>query len=395
LVAIGGKAEAVERHLEAGVALAEKSGDVDVLVRALGEQIRRRAGWGRGFDREAANRALELSPRAGKVTAYESAERSVGSVLALLDQVEEARPLLEAALQRAVDAGVIESEIGVLIHLAELEIRGERWRLADDYIRRALGSNASRGSPTSRSSSACGHLSPLCSGRWMRRGWPAKRAPRSPRETGQDLFLLMNEHALGFLDLWLGNAEEAGRRLEPLPAHLRRMGIRDPTVFPVLPDAIEAVVGAGLLDRAKAFAEQLEEDGRRLDRPRALAAAARGRALLAETAGRLAEALEWVERSLAEADRLGSVFERSRTLLVEGRIHRRERKKGKAKPCSNRPAEGSRSSRLCSGSNVRTRSSAGSGCGRALLRASRRRSGRWRSSSPPAARTARWPRSSS
>ena len=331
LVAIGGKAEAVQRHLDAGVALAERSGDVDVLVRALGEQIRRRAAWGRGFDREAANRALELSPRAEKVTAYESAERSVGAVLALLDQVEEARPLLEGALQRAVEAGVTESEIGVLIHLAELEIRGERWRLADDYIRRALEVERLSGLPDLAyvlgvRAQVSARLGQVEEARQI-----GEEGSSLARETGQELFFVMNEHALGFLDLSLGNTEEAGRRLEPLPAHLKRMGIRDPTMFPVLPDATEAVVRAGLLDRAEAFIEELEEDGRRLDRPRALAAAARGRALLAETAGRTEEALQWVERSLAESDRLGSAFERARALLVEGRIHRRERKKGKAK----------------------------------------------------------------
>ena len=331
LVAIGGKAEAVERHLDAAVALAERSGDIDVLVRALGEQIRRRAMWGRGFDREAANRALELSPRAGKVTAYESAERSVGTVLALLDQVEEARPLLEGALQRAADAGVTESGLGVHIHLAELEIRGERWRLADDYIRCALEVERVSGLPDlAYVLGVRAHVSALL-GQVEEARLAGEEGSSLARETGQELFFVMNEHALGFLDLSLGNPEGAGRRLEPLPDHLRKMGIRDPTMFPVLPDAVEAAVGAGLLDRAESLTEQLEKEGRRLDRPRALAAAARGRALLAETAGRPAEALEWVERSLAEADRLGSAFERSRTLLVEGRIHRRERKKGKAK----------------------------------------------------------------
>jgi DNA-binding CsgD family transcriptional regulator len=332
LMSIGGRGEAVvRRHLGAGVALAERSCDADVLVRALGEQIRRRAFWGHGFDREAASRALKLSPRAEKVTAYESAERSVGSVLALLDEGEEARPLLEGALQRAVDAGEIESEIGVLIHLAELEIRGERWRLADDYIGRALELERLSGLPDLAYVLGVRALVAALLGQAEEARLAGEEGSSLARETGQKLFLLMNDHALGLLDLSLGNAEAAGLRLEPLPGWLRQMGIRDPTLFPVLPEAIEALVGAGLLDRAREFVEQLEGEGRRLDRPRALAAAARGRALLAETAGRPAEALEWVERSLAEADRLGSAFERARTLLVEGRIHRRERKKGKAK----------------------------------------------------------------
>ena len=48
-------------------------------------------------------------------------------------------------------------------------------------------------------------------------------------------------------------------------------------------------------------------------------------------AGKPADALESIERALAEGERLGSAFQLGRTLLVEGRIHRRERRKGKAK----------------------------------------------------------------
>jgi DNA-binding CsgD family transcriptional regulator/tetratricopeptide (TPR) repeat protein len=332
MVAIRGEREAVQRHMEAALALAEMSGDADVLVRALGEHIRRHAGWsGHGFDREAANRALELSLRARRVTAYESAERTVGTVLALLDQVQEARPLLEEAFRRAIDAGEMESEIGILIHMAELETRAEQWRIAEGHIRRALELERLSGLPDlAYVLGVRAHVAALLGQAEEARPAGEEGSSRA-RETGQELFFVMNEHALGFLDLSLGNADAAGHRLEPLPSRLRQMGIRDPTIFPVLPDTIEAVVGAGRLDRAQELVEALEREGRRLDRPRALAGAARGRALLAETSGRPAEALEWVERSLAETDRLGSSFERARSLLVGGRIHRRERQKGKAK----------------------------------------------------------------
>ncbi len=99
----------------------------------------------------------------------------------------------------------------------------------------------------------------------------------------------------------------------------------------MLPDAIEALIAVGDLELAETYVERLEADGRRLDRPLALAGAARGRALLAEVAGKPEDALESIERALAEVERLGSAFQLGRTLLVEGRIHRRERRKGKAK----------------------------------------------------------------
>ena len=132
---------------EAALELAEESGQVDLLARAMGERLRRRLLGGDGFDRELAEPGARAGPEAGRLSVYESPERSVGTILALLDQVEEARPLLERSMQRAVDGGEIEGEIGILLHLAELEIRAGRWLLADDYIRRNTRVRALLGTP--------------------------------------------------------------------------------------------------------------------------------------------------------------------------------------------------------------------------------------------------------
>ena len=330
MVALAGEDQGVE-HAQAAVELAEESGDVDVLARALGERIRRRILCGGGFDRALASRALELGPRAQRLTAYESPERSVGTALALLDRFEEARPLLEGSLRRAVESGEVEGEIGVLLHLAELETRAGRWRLADEYIQRSIELERFSGLPDLAYALGVQALLAACLGDVEGARQAGEEGLALADEAGLEIFAVLNEHALGFLDLSLGNTDEAARRLGPLPDRLLGMGIRDPTVFPVLPDAIEARVGAGELELAEEFVARLEEAGGRLDQPRALGTAARGRALLAEAAGRQDEALDWIERSSAELERLGSAFEPARTRLVEGRILRRQRKKGKAK----------------------------------------------------------------
>ncbi len=172
LTAIGGDERAVE-HAQAALELAEESGEVDILARAMGERLRRRLLSGGGFDRPLADRALELGPEAGRLSVYESPERSVGTILALLDQVEEARPLLEGSLQRAVDGGEIEGEIGILIHLAELEIRAGRWQLADGYIRRNVEFERFSGLPDL--AYGLGILSPRLGAPRPRGGSPAGR----------------------------------------------------------------------------------------------------------------------------------------------------------------------------------------------------------------------------
>ena len=331
LAALGGRSEATQLHARVAVELAEESGDVDVLARALGERLRRRVLGGGGFDRELTNRMLELSPQARNVTAYESPERNAGSVLALLDHVDEARPLLEGSLRRAVDAGEVEGEIGILIHLAELEIRACRWALADDYVSRSLELERFSGLPDLAYGLAVRALVSALLGREEEARRAGEEGAALARSTDQQLFWFLNEHALGLLELSLGDLEAAARRLAPLPERYLAVGIGDPTVFPVLPDAIEAQVGVGELESATAMVERLERDGRRLDEPRALVSAARGRALLAEAGRQPEEALGCIERSLAELERLGSPFELARTRLVEGRILRRERQKGKAK----------------------------------------------------------------
>jgi ATP/maltotriose-dependent transcriptional regulator MalT len=132
---------------------------------------------------------------------------------------------------------------------------------------------------------------------------------------------------LGFLEVSLADFEAAAARLEPLAEAAVAMGYGEPTAAPFAPDTIEAFVGLGRLDEAATLLDQLESNGRRLDRPWALALGARCRALLLAAQGDLDAALRAAEQALAEHQRLPMPFERARTLLVLGQIQRRRRQK--------------------------------------------------------------------
>ena len=129
--------------------------------------------------------------------------------------------------------------------------------------------------------------------------------------------------ALGHLELAAGNLGAARDALGPLPQMLRETGLGEWSVHPVPPGPIETLVGLGELDEAAELTAELEEYGRRLDRPWGLATAARSAALIASARGEVDEALAAAERALAEHERLEWPFERARTLLVAGGVLRR------------------------------------------------------------------------
>jgi DNA-binding CsgD family transcriptional regulator len=99
-------------------------------------------------------------------------------------------------------------------------------------------------------------------------------------------------------------------------------GGADPTVLPLLPDAIQALVALGRLDDAERLAALLE--GRRPGHTWAQAVGARCRGLLLAARGACDEARAALQRSGAIHDRLPRMrYDRARTLLVLGLVQRR------------------------------------------------------------------------
>jgi DNA-binding CsgD family transcriptional regulator len=136
---------------------------------------------------------------------------------------------------------------------------------------------------------------------------------------------------LGFLALCRGDAAAAHAELGPLLERLDEVGVREPGFAHLAWSDLDALVELGELDRAAALAEELEARGRALDRPFALATAARTRGLVRSARGDLGGALAELDRSLAAHDRLGWPFERACTLLALGVVRRRGKQKRAAR----------------------------------------------------------------
>jgi len=136
---------------------------------------------------------------------------------------------------------------------------------------------------------------------------------------------------LGFVALSGDDPIEAVRVLEPAEELLAHSGIAEPGAFPFVPDFAEALVATGRLERANEIVDRLQDQGSALDRPLALATAARCRALIAAGLGDLQGALPELEAALAMHQRIPIPFESARTRLIHGETLRRLKKKREAR----------------------------------------------------------------
>jgi DNA-binding CsgD family transcriptional regulator len=134
----------------------------------------------------------------------------------------------------------------------------------------------------------------------------------------------------GFLDLSLGDTYAAREQLTPTVEWLTSKNMALAT-HPMAPYAIEAIIGAGDLDRAHTLITQFDDEAHALESRWAVAIAARCRGLAFLADGDLALAAETLERALALTVRRPWPFERARTLLALGRTQRRAKRKRTAR----------------------------------------------------------------
>ena len=114
---------------------------------------------------------------------------------------------------------------------------------------------------------------------------------------------------LGFLALSEGDPAAAVAILDPVIAQVEALAVYEWPIAMALPDAIEALVATGEIERATRLTGALANCGRTFDRPWALATSGRCRALLLAAAGDLDGAVAAAEQALVEHERLPMPFE--------------------------------------------------------------------------------------
>jgi DNA-binding CsgD family transcriptional regulator len=136
---------------------------------------------------------------------------------------------------------------------------------------------------------------------------------------------------LGFIALSAGDHAAVDAHIGPLSAVLPTDGRFDPGLARFVPDHVEALAALGRADQADHLLAPFQAQAHALDRPWALSAAGRCRALLHAASGDPGAALAAADSALAAHNRVEMPFEHARTLLVAGTIRRRARRRREAR----------------------------------------------------------------
>jgi DNA-binding CsgD family transcriptional regulator len=101
------------------------------------------------------------------------------------------------------------------------------------------------------------------------------------------------------------------------------IGVREPAILRLHPDAVAALVALGRFDEAAELTQQLDAATDANHHPWSTAMASRCHGLLRASQGDRVAALDLLERALAEHGRLPMPFEEARTRLLFGSVLRR------------------------------------------------------------------------
>jgi DNA-binding CsgD family transcriptional regulator len=243
-------------------------------------------------------------------------------------ELEQARDPLGAMHQAATECADPWLEMHALAYLSALETGLGRPARGSELARRYLELAVAADQDAQRA----GALWPVAvAATWLGRTDEAKDAAREglalAERTGHGLYVIGNLTALGAAELSLDEPAAAVAVLQRAWLVAHRGGVESLARFPVLADLVQAMLLIGEQDRAAALSREHRRIARRLDRPWALALAARCEGLVADACGEDSGAVAAFERALGEHARQDRPLDRARTLLAYGALHRRRRRK--------------------------------------------------------------------
>jgi DNA-binding CsgD family transcriptional regulator len=322
------------------VRYAEEAGDERQLAMAIAEACNSEALLALPWDREAMARALEIEQRVEDLPPWMRPSYQLALISIVSDDLDTARPVLAAELERAQRLGHEPGILHLLLRVVDLELRAGRWSEALGAAREAHAlarqggvefEEATTGTALAR---VLAHLGQLDAARSL-----ADAAYEVGDGRGHRAIAIRAAGVLGFLDLEAGDAERALAWLTPVRDELQRMGMGELSISGVVENEIDALVAVGRLDEAEEVIAFVEEKGRPSARSWHEAVALRGRALVASARGDPERARAYVESALAAHERLPQPFELGRTLLAQGAIERRAKRRGTARQALTRALE--------------------------------------------------------
>lgn len=319
-----------KRHAFEAMQLAEKLADPRLLATTIGAYATWRYNTGYGFDRELARRAVELEPWTGHLRTLDMPEYDIANIEGLEGETASALARMAKLLDRAERDGDYSSLPFLLGNMTVGDFLEGRSNMARERIERAKRLSQTTGQRTAQV-----HLLAY-EARLESRLGNADRALAA----ADGAFDLMEAtkwrvgewFMRGDLALLELSRDDAGAALDFVADALTAISSDEPLRRRWAQGvAVEALVAAGRHDEASAAIDTLEEHARSHGSPRFIADALRARARLLAAAGDL----DGADAAVAEAEaihrRMEDRWEVARTLLVAGEVHRRTRRRARAR----------------------------------------------------------------
>jgi DNA-binding CsgD family transcriptional regulator len=316
-------------HAEAALALIRARHPVPplALAHALNATASARFMAGHGLDRAAFEQAIELEAGTDVLDA-DSAYGALAAGLKYADEIDAAREMFHTLAARA-DVGSLPY---ALSHLPQLEIWAGRWDEAEQWARRHLVL-AEQTAQQSQLFTARFNLSMVAAfrGDVAEAEELGRQVYDEGRASGTPWTERNGAAMLGFIAMTRGDAAGAAVLLGRYVELGEQMHLEEPGYQRFHGDYVEALVALGRVADAEAVVERLDARATRLGRVSGLAAAARGRALLAALAGDRDAALH--NSGVAVEVLAGSslAYDVARAWLTRGVVCRRFKERGEAR----------------------------------------------------------------
>jgi DNA-binding CsgD family transcriptional regulator len=305
--------------------------DPELRAWALCEQVASRFHLGNGLDREQLDRALALE-RAGRAWRSNDQVAAIRPVLLkwadFLDEAHDALVELRAKAEEEGNEGLVPYTLG---HLSGVVLRLGRAEEAAAVAAEQLAHAESAGQESQRVQALvnAANVDAQC-GR-LEAAFEAAEQVLAWAEAEDDGWLEMSATGLlGFLALSRQDVSAARRWFDRWWVACEAAGALDPGISRFHGDHVEALLAEGDLEQAEQRLRDLELRAEHADRISAQAVARRCRGLIAATNGDPETAVGLLHEALALHDAAPIPFERARTLLIEGVVHRRAKAKREA-----------------------------------------------------------------
>jgi DNA-binding NarL/FixJ family response regulator len=309
------------------LALLESVSDPDpgLVAAALSARVRADLFLGDGFDQETAMRALALEETRPPATVDTRVVFKLGQWLRYIDDLEGARAHLEQSEQQAREEGDESSLANILLNRVIVATWAGDLAGAAELAERMVDAFGQHGVDAEAGDIWRAYVDAYAGRLESVREAAAKADPKDPMRTA------LWSRCLGLAELATGETVPADRHLAEALEVFEGVAFREPAIWRVEGDAIEAALAVGDVDRAEGLLARLEERAARSRIPWSLAVSARCRGLVLAARGDLDAAAEALDHALAEHEQCPMPLERARTLLVHGRLQRRLKQKRQAR----------------------------------------------------------------